>query len=88
MTDPLCTMTPFERIVLEILSRSGEALGWYQIERRLSTISIPERPHLPGVLSRLREQGLVDEVRLTVEPLLRYVITQSGRQALGQLEDN
>ena len=77
-------MTPIERIVLEILSRSGEALGWYQIERRLSNISIPERPHLPGVLSRLREQGFIDEVQFTLEPLLRYVITQSGRHVLGQ----
>lgn len=80
-------MTPFERIVLEILSRSGEALGWYQIERRLSSISMPERPHLPGVLSRLREQGFVNEVQFKVEPILRYVITQSGRHVLGQSEE-
>ena len=78
-------MTPFERFVLEILSGSVAASGWYQIEVRLSMIHSPaERPRLPGVLTRLVENGFVVEVPFPVEPLQRYMITESGRQALEQ----
>ena len=80
-------MTSFDLLVLESLSRSGEALGWYQIERRLSTVQISERPHLPGVLTRLVEKGLVVGMPFAVEPLQRYMITESGRRALEQADE-
>lgn len=76
-------MTIFEKVVLEILSRSSDdALGWYQIERCLSNMVLPERPHLPSVLTRMVEQGLIEETRFHSEPLVRYLITQAGRDCL------
>lgn len=75
-------MTTFERAVLEILSRSSSALGWYQIERRLSNVSLPERPHLPDALNRLCELGLVEKAQFDSEPLVRYLITHTGREKL------
>jgi DNA-binding PadR family transcriptional regulator len=75
-------MTTFERAVLEVLSRSSDALGWYQIERRLSNMSLSERPHLPPVLEKLGQLGLVREAQFESEPLTRYVITPSGQRAL------
>jgi hypothetical protein len=77
-------MTLFERTVLEILSRSSDSLGWYQIERRLSKESLLSRPHLPSVLLGLRERGYIEETQLGVELHLRYMITASGRGALAQ----
>jgi RHS repeat-associated protein len=80
---PECrAMTTFEKAVLEILSQSSSALGWYQIERRLSNTALAERPHLPGVLARLGELGLIEEGRFDSEPCVRYLITQAGRDGL------
>ena len=80
-------MTSFDLLVLGILSRSGEAFGWYQIERRLSTVQTSERPHLPSVLTRLVEKGLVVEMQFAVEPLQRYRITESGQHALERTDE-
>jgi uncharacterized cupin superfamily protein len=78
------TLTEFEWAVLEILSRSPDALGWYKIEMSLSNMPMAERPPLPGVLARLRELGLVDETCSPAQPSVRYQITQSGRNLLGK----
>ena len=75
-------MTTFEKAVLDILSRSSGALGWYQIERRLANMALPERPYLPGVLTRMMEQGLIEETSFRLELLVRCLITQAGRDRL------
>ena len=75
-------MNPFNRTVLRILSQSDEAMGWYQIERRLSNMSFDERRYLPDVLSELRARGWISERTAVDEPKIRYFITESGREAL------
>ncbi|MDI1447026.1 hypothetical protein [Polyangium sp. 6x1] len=76
-------MTEFERAVLTVLARAGEPLGWYQIERRLSTIALAERPNLLDVLAELGRRGLVEEVAAAVAPSVRYGLTPAGRTAIG-----
>jgi hypothetical protein len=75
-------VTEFERAVLTILSRAGEPLGWYQIERRLSTMALAERPHLLTVLSELRRRGLVEEISAATEPKVRHGLTSLGGSML------
>jgi len=79
-------VTEFQRAVLEVLARSEDALGWYQIERRLSNMALGERSNLLNVLSVLLERGLVDEVAAPTDPRLRHTITPSGRAVLGTPE--
>lgn len=76
-------MTEFERAVLTILARAGEALGWYRIERQLSMIELDERPNLLEVLGELRRRGLVEQVGTAVEPTVRHRLTQAGAAAVG-----
>jgi len=76
-------MTEFERAVLTCLARAGEPLGWYQIERRLSTMTLAVRPNLLDVLDELRRRGLAEEVAAAVEPTVRHGITPAGRAAIG-----
>ena len=75
-------MSEFQRAVLVILARSEGALGWYQIERRLSNVSIRERSDLLGTLAVLRERGLVEEVHASADPRSRYVLTPAGQAAV------
>ncbi len=75
-------MTEFERAVLTVLARAGEPLGWYQIERRLSTMALAERPNLLHVLAELRRRGFVEQVAAAVEPSVRHVLTPAGRAAI------
>lgn len=75
-------MSPFERAVLEVLAGAPKPFGWYNLEVRLSNMNLDERPHLPSVLSKLRDLGLVTETRHPDEPAIRYSITQAGRDAL------
>lgn len=76
-------MTEFERAVLTVLARSGEPLGWYQIERRLSTMTLAERANLLDVLAELRRRGLVEQVAAVVEPAVRHALTPAGTAAVG-----
>ena len=75
-------MTTYEKAILNILSGAPEALGWYQIERRLSNVTLSERPHLPRALATLSGLGLVEEIRCDSEPKARYLITALGREVL------
>lgn len=75
-------MTLFEQAVLQILADSPDALGWYQIERRLSNIRIQERPKLPDVLNHLCVLNLIDEINFPTTPIHRYKITNIGRDSL------
>ena len=75
-------MNPFTRAVLRILSQSDVAIGWYQIERRLSNMALDERPHLPTVLAELIDHGLVAEVSAADEPKIKYVVTKLGREVI------
>lgn len=77
-------MNPFERAVLRITAESAEAIGWYQIERRLSNIAFEERPYLPHILAELIGRGWISEVRAADEPKIRYVVTKLGEEALGR----
>ncbi len=76
-------MTEFERAVLEALARAGEPLGWYQLERRLSNVTLAERPNLLDVLTGLRQRGLVEQITATTEPKVRHAITSAGAAAIG-----
>jgi DNA-binding PadR family transcriptional regulator len=76
------SMNTFETAVLEVLGRSADGLGWYQIERRLSNMMLVDRPLLPGALSILRDRGFIVEVRDLEELQIRYAITEAGRQRL------
>jgi hypothetical protein len=76
-------MSPFEKAVLVVLANATKPFGWYNIEVRLSNMNLPERPHLPPVLARLRELGLVTETHCEEEPTLRYALTSAGRAAAG-----
>jgi hypothetical protein len=76
-------MTEFERAVLTVLARAGEPLGWYQIERRLSAMTLHERPNLLGVLAELRRRGLVEQVASAAEPKVRHELTPAGTTAIG-----
>jgi hypothetical protein len=80
-------MTIFERAVLQILAGATEALGWYQIERRLSTIVIAERSPLPEVLRNLQGQRMIEEVHFAEKPLIRYRITSAGKELLAVSEN-
>jgi hypothetical protein len=71
-------MSPFERAVLRITLESSEAIGWYQIERRLSNMAFDERPYLPDVLAELIARGWISEVHDADEPRIRYVVTKLG----------
>ncbi len=71
-------MTLFEQAVLQILAASPEAMGWYQIERRLSNLTLDERPPLPPVLGKLVGDGLLQELSAASAPLVRYLITDAG----------
>lgn len=77
-------MTNFERAVLQVLTQSNEALGWYQIERRLSNIALDERPPLPPVLDDLVARGWLRESASDAEPKKKYAVTQAGRGELGE----
>ncbi|MGE0791504.1 MAG: hypothetical protein AB7S26_37865 [Sandaracinaceae bacterium] len=76
-------MTEFERTVLEVLGRAKEPLGWYQIERRLSTRTLRERPNLLHVLTQLEEKGLVRRVEPRVVPMDRHELMPHGRRETG-----
>lgn len=76
-------MTEFERAVLTILMRASEPLGWYQIEQRLSTMALAERPNLLQVLAKLRRRGFLEEVDAPVEANVRHALTSAGRAAIG-----
>lgn len=76
-------MTEFERAVLTVLARAGEPLGWYQIERRLSTMTLAERPNILDALAELQRRGLVEQVAATVEPVVRHGLTLAGRTEIG-----
>jgi hypothetical protein len=76
-------MTKFERAVLQVLARSSEALGWYQIERRLSNTALDERPLVVLVLEGLVLRGWVQEATASEAPTKRYSVTPLGR---GELE--
>lgn len=54
-----------------------------QIKRRLSTMSVAERPNLLDVLADLRRRGLVEQIIAAVEPKLRHALTSAGTAAIG-----
>ncbi len=78
-------MTEFERAVLTVLARAVEPLGWYQIERRLSMMTLVERPSLLDVLVQLRQRGLVEDFAAAGEPKVRYALTVAGTIKLGAI---
>jgi DNA-binding HxlR family transcriptional regulator len=73
-------MTSYVATVLRVLSEANEPLGWYQIERRLSNVALPERPHLPRVLDELKRDGLVTVSECATTPTLRYALTPAGME--------
>jgi hypothetical protein len=75
-------MTEFERAVLTVLARTSEPLGWYQIERMLSNMTLVERLHLVAVLDELRRRGLVEQFSAANEPKVRHQLTPAGATAL------
>jgi len=73
-------MTSYVAAVLRVLSEASEPLGWYQIERRLSNVALPERPHLPKVLNELKCDGLVAVTECATTPTVRYALTPAGME--------
>lgn len=73
-------MTSYVTAVLRILSEANEPIGWYQIERRLSNMALPERPHLPDVLNQLQSEGLLLASEHTTTPTVRYALSSAGIQ--------
>jgi DNA-binding HxlR family transcriptional regulator len=73
-------MTSYVAAVLRVLSEASEPLGWYQIERRLSSVALPNRPHLPKVLDELTHDGLVSVSECATTPTVRYALTPAGMQ--------
>jgi hypothetical protein len=55
-------MSPFERAVLIATAKGREFISWYRIDRRLSLAGVqPTLEHLPTVLKRLSEQGMLEQ---------------------------
>lgn len=79
-------MSAFELAVLGVLAREGRPLGWYQIEQRLSVISLDIRPNLIDVLAALRQSGLVDVVDASGAATL-YEITEAGKRLVRELRE-
>ncbi len=71
-------MTSYVAAVLRVLSVASEPLGWYQIERCLSNVSLPDRPPLPKVLDELKHDGLVLISEHATTPTVRYALTPAG----------
>ena len=80
-------MTTYERAVLTVLRSASKPMGWYQIEVRLSNMVLDERPLLVGVLSALRDQGLVMEEQAAELPNQRYSLTAAGLSLLESTHD-
>ena len=75
-------MTSYQLIVLQMIADHDGELGWYQIERRLSTRVVDEREHLGEVLRAFEERAWIVATRVEVQP--RYSITDKG---LTELEE-